>query len=328
MAYNDAITRSDAEALIEESVAAQIFQGVAENSVVMRLAARLPDIPASKHRLPVLSMLPEAYFVSGDAGLKQTTKAAWENKYITAEELAAIVPIPEAVLDDASYPIWDEIRPHLVAALGKAFDAAVLFGTNAPSTWPDALVPGAQATGHVVDLSAVSSGMYDAIMAEDGVLAKVEESGYLVNGHIAAIKMRAKLRGLKDSSERPLFMRSMQEGTRYELDGEPLEFPRNGAWQANVVVGSTTLNDVLLVSGDFSQLVYAFRQGMRWKLLDQAVITDPSGNIIYNLAQQDMVALRVTVRLGWQLPNPVNAVDESANRYPFGVLAGSVASFQ
>ena len=325
MAYNDAILRSDAEALIEESVAAQIFQGLAETSVVMRLAARLPDIPASKHRLPVLSMLPEAYFVSGDTGLKQTTKAAWENKYITAEELATIVPIPEAVLDDASYPIWDEIRPHLVAALGKAFDAAVLFGANAPSTWPTALVPGAQGAGHVVDLSAASD-LYSAIMDEGGVLAKVEESGYLVNGHIAAIKMRAKLRGLKDASGRPLFMRSMQEGTRYELDGEPLEFPRNGAWQNSVTVDTTTLNDLLLISGDFSQLVYAFRQGMRWKLLDQAVITDPSGNIIYNLAQQDMVALRVTVRLGWQLPNPVNAVDDSANRYPFGVLAGSVTT--
>ena len=54
-------------------------------------------------------------------------------------------------------------------------------------------------------------------------------------------------------------------------------------------------------------------------MLDQAVISDAQGHIIHNLAQQDMVALRCVMRLGWQLPNPVTQIG-GVSRYPFAVL--------
>jgi len=53
------------------------------------------------------------------------------------------------------------------------------------------------------------------------------------------------------------------------------------------------------------------------------VITDASGAIIYNLFQQDMTAMRVVMRMGWQLPNPPNWIkqsDSDTSRYPFAVL--------
>lgn len=72
--------------------------------------------------------------------------------------------------------------------------------------------------------------------------------------------------------------------------------------------------------GDMSQAVYSIRQDLTVKLLDQAVIQDPEGNIVYNLAQQDMVALRFVMRLGWELPNPINALSPNEEtRFPFAV---------
>ncbi len=264
-----------------------------------------------QQRVPVLSALPTAYFVNGDTGLKQTTEQAWENKYLNAEEIACIVPIPEAVLDDADYDIWAEVRPRIVEAFGVVIDAAILFGTNAPNSWPASILEGATSAGHDVALG-TGTDIYDDIMGENGVISLVEEDGYMVNGHIAAMTMKAKLRGLRDTNGQPIFVRSMQDRTRYELDGEPMEFPANGAFD---------VTKALMFSGDFRQAVYAIRQEITYKVLTEAVIQDNTGAIVYNLAQQDMVALRAVMRLAWQVPNPVTRLQPTeTQRYPFAVL--------
>ena len=315
MPYNSILDRSGTQALMPEDVSREVIQGVPQNSAVMSLARRLPDMSRKQRRLPVLTSLLTAYFVTGDTGLKQTSEVEWGNKYINAEELAVIVPIPESVLDDADYDLWGEIRPQISAAFGKAFDQAVLYGTNAPSDWPSSILTGATSASHTVDLSntiAASDDLYDAILGDGGVVALVEEDGYMVNGHVASLSMRAKLRGLRDTTGQPIFKTSMQDASRYELDGEPVLFPRNGS-----IVAAQSL----LISGDWAQLVYAMRQDITYKVLTEAVIQDASGNIVFNLAQQDMVALRAVMRLGWQLPNPINAVNTTeATRYPFAVL--------
>lgn len=309
--YNSLIARTDAAALIPEDVAREIIQTVPEQSAVMRMARRLPNMTRAQLRLPVMSGLITAGFVDGDTGLKETGEIAWQNKYVNAAELAVIVPIPETVLSDVDYDVWGEVRPRVIEAFGKAFDAAVLYGTNKPSDWPDGLVTGATVASQAVTLG-TGADIYDDIMSEDGVIAKVEEDGFMVTGHIGALAIRAKLRSLRDNQGMPLFVRTVQSATAYELDGVPVDFPRNGAVDAA---------QSLLVSGDWTQLVYAIRQDVTYKVLTEAVITNSAGTIQYNLAQQDMVALRVVMRLGWQLPNPINNVNQTeATRYPFAVL--------
>ena len=311
-AATDAIDRTGAEALISEQVANEIIQGVAEQSTVLRMGKKLPNMSKKKYRMPVLDMLPVAYWVNGDNGFKQTSKMAWKNKYIVAEELAVIIPIPEAVLDDADYDIWGEVKPRAIEALGKKIDGAVLFNTEKPDSWRDGIVTGATAAGNIVTLAAEDS-LYDKIMGEEGVIAKVEDAGFFASGHIAAINMRAKLRGLKNLNGDPLFKSDMQGSTNYALDGSAMDFPRNGAFDSAAA---------LMISGDFDQLVYSIRQDVTYKVLTEATIVDPSTKeVIYALAQQDMVALRVVMRLGWEVPNPINNLKEDeAERFPFAIL--------
>jgi len=73
MPFNSLVSRTDAAALIPEDVSSEILQNVAQQSSIMQLARRLPDMPTSQRRMPVLASLPTAYFVNGDTGLKQTT---------------------------------------------------------------------------------------------------------------------------------------------------------------------------------------------------------------------------------------------------------------
>lgn len=310
--YSSLVSRVDAAALIPEEAAREIVQGVTEDSTIMRLARRLPNMARGQQRLPVLSVLPTGYFVSGDTGMKQTSEVNWENKYLYAEEIAVVVPIPKSVLDDADYDLWAEIRPRLVEEFGRVFDAAVMFGTNAPAAWPDDLLTAATAAGNVVTLGGVGADLYDDIMAEGGVIGLVEADGFMVNGHVGALSMRAKLRGLRDSDGQPLFVRSMQGANAYELDGSPIYFPRNGAMLAT---------SALLFSGDWSQLVYSVRQDMTYTIATEGVISDDSGNVVINLFQQDSVALRAVMRVAWQVPNPVNRIQATeANRCPVAVL--------
>jgi HK97 family phage major capsid protein len=277
----------------------------------MQLATKAPNMPRNQRRIPVLSTLPTAYFVDGDTGLKQTSDQVWANKYLNAEELAVIIPIPEAVLDDADYDIWAEVKPRIMEAMGIAFDQAVLFGTNKPANWPSALLTLATTAGNVVALGA-GADLYEDILGDGGVISTVEADGFMSTGHIASMSMRGKLRSIRDAGGQPIFKAMMQDASRYELDGAPVFFPRNGAMDAS---------QALLFSGDFKQIIYAMRQDITYKVLDQAVIQDNAGNIVYNLAQQDMVALRAVMRLAWQVPNPINRLQTTeASRFPIGVL--------
>ena len=309
MANDNIISKTDLSGLIPETVSKEIIQGVAQGSAVLQMGRRLPNMTSRTQVMNVLDMLPMAYWVDGDTGVKQTTKMAWDKKKIYAEELAVIVPIPEAVLADASYDIWAEVKPRIIEAFGRKIDEAILFGANKPASWRDDILSTATKAGAVVT---ESEDRYKDIMGEDGVIAKVEESGYLPSGAMAAVKMRAKLRGLLDLNGRPIFKTDMQGSTQYALDGTPMYFPMNGGFDAG---------KALMIVGDFNQLVYSIRQDISFKLLDQATIVDPeSKEVIYSLAQQDMMALRAVMRLGWEIPNPVNAMQgDKEQRCPFAV---------
>ena len=137
----------------------------------------------------------------------------------------------------------------------------------------------------------------------------------MATGIIASMQTRAALRGLKDNDGRPLFKTDMQGATPYALDGVSMQFPLNGSFDTSVAQ---------MVAGDFSQAVYSIRQDVTVKILDQATIVDPDTKLVlYSLAQQDMIAIRVVFRMGWALPNPATRMDENRLTVPFAYIEAS-----
>jgi HK97 family phage major capsid protein len=98
--------------LIPENVSASIIKATIQKSAVRQLF-KTRNMTTAQQRMPVLATKPVGYFVTGDTGLKQTTSLSWSNKFLDAEELAVIVPIPEKLLDDVQYDLWGEIKPEL-----------------------------------------------------------------------------------------------------------------------------------------------------------------------------------------------------------------------
>lgn len=298
------ITKRDAYALFESDVISEIMEGAVKNSAVLQMFRRLPNMTSNKTKMRVLDSLPMAYWVDADTdnGRKKLTKMAWENKYITAEELAVIVPVKEEVLDDADYDIWADVKPRLVEAIGKAIDNAILTGVNKPNGFRLDLLTSILNAGAVVTQGADQT-LYSAI---NDAMVKVEESGYNPNGIVGGVDVKGKFRMMLDTTGQPI------NGT--EIGNLPKYYVDNGAWDKNKAI---------MVVGDFSQAVYSIRQDITYKILDQAVIQDPTtGEILYNLAQEDMVALRVVMRLGWEIPNPVNALNpDEGTRFPFAIIA-------
>lgn len=319
--FNSSPSRDDMAHLIPEEVEQQIFTSAEEQSVILRLATRLRNGSRNQQILKVDESLPVAYFVEGDSGLIQTSKMTWEDKILHYHKIGVIVPIPDDIGEDMDVDYWGTMMPKIAAAFASKIDGAVLEGTSVPGSyqWPTNIAAGCASAGHSVDLSNIigaSGDLYDALLSEGGVNSKLEDDGFEATAHVCALSMKSKLRGLRGSDDHPIFksdpMGGIQGVTNYTLDGAPCLFPKNGC---------LTPASNLLIAGDWQHLVHSFRRELTFKVLDQATINDESGATIFNFGQQETRGLRVTMRWGWQIPNPVNRTNsDSTTRYPFAKL--------
>lgn len=304
------VTRDNAAALISTEESNEIIQSVVENSMALRLMTRLPNMGTNVREYPIMDSYPMAGFVDGDSGLKMTTNMEWKKDKITAGEVAAIVAIPDNVVADANYDIFAQMRPRLIEAAGRVIDEAIFFSTNKPTDWREGIVPSAITAGNNVTATA---DLYADVFGVAGLIAKVEEDGYFPESIASSVLMRAKLRALTDTTKRPLFMENMHQGAQYTLGGMNLDFSRNGAWNSETA---------LMLAGDWSKAVYAIRQDITFDVFNSGVVSDSDGKVVYNLMQNDMRAIRMVIRLGWNILNPVNALNpDGSTRFPFAVYA-------
>jgi HK97 family phage major capsid protein len=314
------ISRADALTLIRSQNGAEIWQAVPEFSAAMRTFRKV-NMGTKLVTYPIIGALPNAAFVAGEdaddaASLKPTTSMAWTSRDLTAEEIAGIVVIPENVIDDASsdFDLWAEIKPRIAEAVGATLDAACFFGTNAPASWPDGIVPAAiAASNFVVEGTSIPEGAGAANdLAEDinATIGEVEEDGYDPTSLYARRTLRQRVRGLRDANNAPIYTTSVSETGRNvpAIYGVDTEYVTNGAWDSAVAT---------LVAGDPRFAILGIRQDLQFKLLDQAAVT--IGSDLVSLAEHDLLGLRFKMRVGFQTAQTLTK-DGGSGAYPFAVL--------
>lgn len=277
---------SDFAGMIPPSYSAQIIQEVAQTSAIQRLATRVP-MGTSVNMVPVPKTFPTAGWTANTGGRKPYTGLSLSWETLTAEEVAAIIAIPDAIVEDSSINLWAYARPLLAEAIAVALDNACIFGVDAPPSFP---------AGGVAALAVNVTGGSDHLDTINQALSMVENSGLAVTGSAADMAVKGALRGMRDAAGDPLcgcdMMNTRQVDTMY---GYPIVY----------VPFTQTAPD--FVTGAWKYAFLGVRQDIRYQMSRDAVIVDSDGAVVVNAFQDNMSILKVWARYGFAVVRPVTS---------------------
>lgn len=309
-----AITRDRAEAALARQESFEIIELATRESAVLATAHVMP-MRGETLRVPVIGALPTASFVgeasggtiSGTSDIKPKSSAQVDTLTLKARTMATIIVVPEEVLEDDEAGLTAMIQQRAAEAIGSKLDESILFGSaDKPSDWPASIVPAAIAAGRFVTEGT------GVDLAGDINLAwgEVEDADFDINSQMASRRIRARLRGLRDSQNAPIFVQSLRDDQQADsVYGEPIYFVRNGSWDNT---------EATLIVGDRRHLHVGMRSDVSFKMLTEAPVTDSNGNV-YSLAERDLIAVRARFRAAYEVSVPVSR-DQSADPYPFAVV--------
>lgn len=329
------IARGDVAGLVVPTpVSDAILRGVAEGSIIQRLAKSRPMTTNAETLREAEVTGANAYWV-GEGQRKQTDAPTMAQKAwtITSAEVAVIVPMDENVVNDASVDLFELYRPAIETAISNKLDAAALFGNDRPLAWGAAntgvsIVPEAIAAGNDFEEDATPtdqelldlfSGTGATPATPDGALEALEADLYDPSRIVAYNRFKSRIRNLKDADGRYFFAGANGlPAVPSELFSIPLEFASHEK-STNVWVPA----EAHAIMGDWAQAILGTRQGLTYKVFDQGVITDGAGNVTYSLMEQDMIAVRVVARYAFKVLADETADGQTIGAgedYPFAVI--------
>ena len=278
--------KDELEGFVPKEQAAEIIKKVARGSSVMRLS-KLENMTSETKKFPVMTSGAGAYWV-GEGERISTSGATWIFPEVKAKKLAVIIPVTKEKLEDTTIDVFTELQDSIAEAFYQAFDKAAIFGQNSP--FATSILGGIDSVGaEVTDNASVNLDL-----SASDVMAKVEDAGYEVDGWAASIGLKNRLRKLRDSSGAPIY----NDGTdQTELYNQPIEFVRNGAWDKD---------KALAIAGEWKYSIVGVRDGISYEILKEATLQgtlDEDGKPL-SLAEQDMVAIKATMRIGYLCVKP------------------------
>jgi hypothetical protein len=276
--------------LMPTEVARDVISAAEQESAVLALGNSIV-MPAGVVSVPVVSVAPVAVFTAGPGARKPTSTIEWTAERLEPAEIALTLYIPDAYLDDAGFPVWDSVRGEVAKAIGLTLDAAVLYGTNAPASYP---------AGGIAAIAGTATTGTDALDAIDKAATVIEDTGAIPDGIAAGSAIGSALRGAyREVGALP------SESPTPNVYGMPVE--RTPAWDP-------THGDALV--GDWTKLLVGIRQDISFDLSDSATLTDGAGNVVISAFESDVTAMRAYLRVAVAIAQPVQP-DGSGPVVPF-----------
>lgn len=329
--FTNKLQRSTANEL-PTAVLAEVIQAVTQESAILQLAQRKP-MPSHSVSMPALATFPDAYWLNGasraaeDYGNKETTTMTWDSVLLNAAEIAVMVPLSDAQVQDQLFDVLGELKPRIAESIGKAIDNAALWGDGKPTLWSGPAGSGiydlAVAAGNVVNSATVVDGDTTPDLGQQfGEASRLLAlDGFDNNGFVVQPGLKWRLRNLRDSVGQPIYngengFAGAQPAT---LFGEQMVDVRNGAWDSNRAVG---------LLGDWKWAMVGVRQDLSFSVHRDGVIHDPAtGLVTYNAVEQDGFILRCCMRVAFATANPRTRLNTNdSTRSPWAVVTSSTTS--
>lgn len=282
-------------AIIEEAV---------QQSAALQLGNQIP-MGTRVSEMPVPSHFPKAAWSTTDYGARKPyTDLGLKTQTITAEEVAAVVAIPDAMVEDSEINLWNWVRPRLAEAIASAIDDAIFFGTDAPPTFPSG--------GLVAHAQVIPPGM-DAVDTVNQAMSAVETQGLRPTGHAMDIAARGTLRGVRDANNALLLGTTQVNGMSVDsMYGAPITYH------------SFSQRSPDFITGAWQNLLIGVRSDIRYDMNPAAVLADDQGRVIISGFQDNMLPMKVWARFGCTILDPVTLrVPGGAKAFAVATLAGT-----
>lgn len=292
-----AYLKDELRGFVPKEQANEIIKKVARGSSVIRLS-RVESMNTDTKKIPVMTSGAGAYWV-GEGKRINTSGARWIFPELHAKKLGVIIPVTREKLSDSTIDVFAELQDNISEAFYESFDSAALFGYESPFS--------TSIMGGINDCNAAIKSDSNFDLAASDIMAKVEEAGYDVDGFAAKIGVKNSLRKLRNANGSPIFISAPDQN---ELYGQPVEFIRNGAWQSD---------EAELIAGEWKYSLVGIKDDIEYEILTEATLQntlDSDGKPL-SLAEQDMVAVKATMRIAFLCVKP----DAFAALVPAGAAA-------
>jgi HK97 family phage major capsid protein len=274
---------------LPSDVASEIIQKTTSESAIMRLARKI-ELPGRGVTIPVITGDPTAAWVA-ETDEKPVSNGTPGTKLMSAYKIAVIETFSKEFTRDAKI-LYDALIQRLPAALAGVFDSTIIGATQAPGQNMDTF-----ANCQTQSILNANNGTYLGLVAAD---SDISTHGGVVNGYAFGAQGRALLLTAVDTTNRPLFMASPNDGVVDKVLGNPTYFNKN-LYKAGTP-GTSGTPAVVGVAGDWSRALYGTVEGVEIGVSDQATLTVGSGTSAtqLNLWQRNMVAVKAEIEVGFR----------------------------
>lgn len=245
----------------------KILTKMLEGSICLK-KARVEHMETPKKTIPLVMDVPGTTWV-GEGEKIKVVKPGIVPVTLEAHKLGFILTASREVLNDSVIDVFEDLHDVIAESFNSLIDRTILTGdTKSPFTksiYDAALLNGVATTANLdVDIS--------------NVMSKVENEGFGATNIIATPSIKGELRSLKSTTKEPLIADTNR------IYGVDIDYTSN--------INSSKTK---LIGGDFKYLCMGILEDIKYDILREAILEDGAETI--NLAQQDLVGIRVTMRV-------------------------------